>query len=87
VIILNSLRAPGLSFEDPQGFQGMFDFHLECTDEAGTFFPPGTPVPAISSPTLSIFRALQEQLGMKLESGKDPVEILVIDHIERPSEN
>jgi len=34
-----------------------------------------------------VFAAVQEQLGLKLESQKGPVEILVIDHAERPSEN
>jgi len=35
----------------------------------------------------SIFTALQEQLGLKLESGRAPLQTLVIDHIERPSDN
>lgn len=42
--------------------------------------------PADSSGS-SIFRAIQEQLGLKLESQKGPVETLVIDHVEKPSEN
>jgi uncharacterized protein (TIGR03435 family) len=35
----------------------------------------------------SIFSALQEQLGLKLDSKKAAVEFLIIDHIEKPSEN
>ena len=47
--------------------------------------PPGVDLPA-ADPTLpSLFTALQEQLGLKLESTKGPVDVLVIDHVEKPT--
>jgi len=48
---------------------------------------PGIPLPPIDPSGPSIFRALQDQLGLRLESAKGPVDVLVIDHVERPSEN
>jgi uncharacterized protein (TIGR03435 family) len=45
----------------------------------------GEPAPASSDP--SLFTALQDQLGLKLVSQKEPVEVIVIDHIEQPSPN
>jgi uncharacterized protein (TIGR03435 family) len=68
---------------------GCFDFELVFTRE----LPAGTPegqlfnsVP-IDSSGPSIFQALQNQLGLKLEARRAPVEIMVIDHAERPTEN
>lgn len=74
---------------------GMFNFRLEFAPDPlmpGQQFPPGlrgdtpnSPPPADSGPNL--FTALQEQLGLKLESATGPVEMLVIDHAARPTAN
>ena len=71
---------------------GEFDFKLEWTSDAMRATPPsGGDKPAAAAPEgatgPSIFAALQEELGLKLESRKIPAEVLVIDHAEKPSEN
>ncbi|KAA6464621.1 TIGR03435 family protein [Acidobacteria bacterium AB60] len=70
---------------DRTGLAGRFDLHLKWAADA----PVSAPASAIqedpSGP--SIFTALKEQLGLRLESAKGPVEVLVIDHAEKPSEN
>jgi uncharacterized protein (TIGR03435 family) len=70
------------------GLQGGFDLELEFTPDQAVYRdgapPPGTPLDP-SAP--SFFTALVEQLGLKLEAIRAPVEVLVIDRIERPSEN
>jgi uncharacterized protein (TIGR03435 family) len=76
---------------DKTGVAGIFDFHLEFTPDGATpfFQGRGGPVPPTSADDPagpSIFTALQE-LGLKLESAKGPVEFLVIDHVEKPSAN
>jgi uncharacterized protein (TIGR03435 family) len=79
------------------GITGRFDFYLEFSpDEAtaglnslrGPDGPVVTPGSASDPPGgPSIFTAIQEQLGLKLESAKGPREFLVIDRVERPTEN
>jgi uncharacterized protein (TIGR03435 family) len=49
--------------------------------------PPGATAPAIDPSSPSLFTALQEQLGLKLEASRGRVEVLVIDGVERPTEN
>ena len=61
------------------GLTGNYDFTLKWTPE-DSHSRTDTSGP-------SIFTAIQEQLGLKLEAGKGPIQVLVIDHIERPSEN
>ena len=81
---------------DQTGLKGIYDYTLQWTPdqgpapmfkgtEGGQPGPDGAPPPESSGP--SIFTAIQEQLGLKLESQKGPVEIIVIDHVEKPSEN
>jgi uncharacterized protein (TIGR03435 family) len=75
---------------DKTGLTGKYDMLLQWTpDESQAIRPgPDAPVgPASDAAAPSIFTALQEQLGLKLESQKGPVEIFVIDRVERPSEN
>ena len=66
---------------DKTGLTGKYDMHLDM----GQSGPPAADGSA--DPGASVFSAVQEQLGLKLESQKDQVENLVIDHIERPSPN
>jgi len=75
---------------DKTGIAGTFDFSLKWTPDESQFSALGlrAPAPADNSdaPT-PLFEAIQEQLGLKLEPEKIPAEVLVIDHIERPSGN
>jgi uncharacterized protein (TIGR03435 family) len=82
-------RMLGRTIIDKTGLKGNYDFKVEWTpDESQTaMLPPDAPKPPPDGQGPSIFTALQEQLGLKLESQKGPVQILVIDRAERPSEN
>jgi bla regulator protein BlaR1 len=64
---------------DQTGLNGEYDFDLRWAPDVadGDSVPDGP----------SVFTAVQEQLGLKLESSKAPVDAIIIDHIERPTEN
>jgi uncharacterized protein (TIGR03435 family) len=64
---------------DKTGLSGNYDFELKWT-------PDDSPT-AQTDDAPSIFTAVQEQLGLKLQPAKAPVEVLVVDHIELPSDN
>ncbi len=73
---------------DRTGLTGNFDIDLKWTPDALPQGPPppgAPPLPSIDSNGPSLFTAVQEQLGLKLESERAPVEVLVIDHVERPT--
>ena len=95
-IMSNRLQGPGVDAKglasilsmvlkrpvhDDTGIHGKFDVRLD-------FAPLNAPADAADSSLPSIFTAVQEQLGLKLEPAKVPVKLLVIDHVERvPTEN
>jgi uncharacterized protein (TIGR03435 family) len=72
---------------DKTGLTAHYDVNLEFTREAppGARLPNGEAPPVGEGPT--IFTALREQLGLKLVPAKGPVDFLVIEHAEKPSEN
>jgi uncharacterized protein (TIGR03435 family) len=72
---------------DKTGIEGRYDLALTWSPEDRSAAMVNASADNAAPPGPSIFTALQEQLGLKLESTKGPVERLVIDHIEQPSEN
>ena len=70
---------------DQTGLSGTYDFDLEWTPDENQF---GGTLPRSVEPTKpSLFVAMQEELGLRLEATRGPVQALVIDRVERPSEN
>ena len=68
---------------DKTGLTGSYDFSLDWTDEA----PAGAETAPEASNGASIFTAVEEQLGLKLQPAKGPVPVMVVDQLERPTEN
>jgi uncharacterized protein (TIGR03435 family) len=79
----NLSRELGRTVIDKTGLSGLYTFTLTYTSDPDANSPSSAD--DTSGPTL--FTALEEQLGLKLESAKGPVPVLVIDSISRPSEN
>jgi uncharacterized protein (TIGR03435 family) len=91
----------GRKVVDKTGLDGLYDLEITFSPEGlespfgrGFPLPPGPagpaggapPQPTASDPVPSLFTAIQE-LGLKLESAKGPVEVLVIESVEKPTEN
>ncbi len=75
---------------DQTGITGRYDFTLNWTPDDSQFGGMGAKIPpptdsATAPPAL--YTAIQEQIGLKLDATKAPAEVLVIDHVEKPSEN
>ena len=76
----------GRTVIDNTGLSGLFDVELNWTPDRTP--PQGAPELALGDPNgPSIFTALQEQLGLKLETSSQPGDIFTIEKIEKPSEN
>jgi uncharacterized protein (TIGR03435 family) len=88
-ILVNFLSQQlGRSVIDKTGLDGKYDFTLKwMPDPLAPGSPPGSDAVPLDPSAPSLTEAIQEQLGLKLQPTKGPVEILVIDHVEKPSEN
>jgi uncharacterized protein (TIGR03435 family) len=75
-MLISLVEAPVI---DRTGLEGKYNFSLE--------FAPMLAIPKEGETTATVFEAIQEKLGLKLEATKGPVQVLVIDRAETPSEN
>ena len=84
--LTRQLRRPVI---DRTGLDGKYDFQIDFTPEGGCGGPAGEPADAApdAAERPSIFTAIQETLGLKLEASKGPVEVIVIDHASKPDAN
>ncbi len=86
-VLQNSTDRPVV---DQSGLTGRYDFTLNFTpDAAMAALLGGPPTPAGDNPDAApdLFAAFQQQLGLKLEPTRAPVNVMVIDKVEKPSEN
>jgi len=71
---------------DRTGLAGAWDFEINFAPESAPIAaPPGVELPPGDPTAPSLFTAIQEQLGLRLQSTKGPVEVLVVDRIEHPT--
>ena len=64
---------------DASGVEGLYDVQLDFG------LAQSQPAGADDAPGVSLFTAIQEQLGLKLDAQRKPIEVLVVDHAERPT--
>jgi len=74
---------------DQTGIKGRWDFTLNWTPDEFQFAGMGAkpPAPPADAPNPDLFTAIQQQVGLKLDSTKATTEVFVVDHVEKPSEN
>jgi uncharacterized protein (TIGR03435 family) len=74
---------------DQTGLHDRYDFDLKWTPDESQSYCPGDPMHSRDDPNAppGLYTAIQEQIGLKLVTTKAPVQVMVIDHLETPSEN
>jgi len=77
----------GRTVVDKTGLKGLFDVKMTWSPDPALQAPPGADAPPVNPSGPSIFTAIQEQLGLKLDSAKGPVDVIVIDGVQKPAEN
>ena len=82
-LVMNLTQAAGRTVLDKTGLTGKYDYTLKWTPDAVA--DAGADSGKAAAPPL--FTALQEQLGLRLDSTRGPVKGLVIEHVEMPSAN
>jgi len=92
LISMLSEQFPGRTFVDKTGLAGKYYINLKWAPVGSSLLPSAStdhPSNSVASPDSgpSLFSALQEQLGLKLETQKVPLDVIVIDHIEKPTED
>ena len=86
--LTNTGSSLGRLIVDRTGLEGDYDLDLHFTPDRIPNFGPGGPpqgLPPIDSEGASIYAAMREQLGLKLDAQRAPVEVLVIDRVEKPT--
>jgi len=83
---LGRMGRGGRPVVDRTGITDRIDYRLEWTPEPNSPSQPGVEVQPDPDP-VTFMEAVREQLGLKLQPTKAPLRILVVDHVERPSEN
>jgi uncharacterized protein (TIGR03435 family) len=86
MLVVTLSNATHLKVIDKIGLTDRFDYTLNW-DPALTSLNANADIPAPDISEPSIFAALQEQLGLRLEPGKAPADVIVIDHVDHPSAN
>jgi bla regulator protein BlaR1 len=81
------LRPEGKAVIDRTGLSGVFDIHLEFEPVATNSTDGNSGIASDPAPHASEIETIRRQLGLRLDPGKGTREILVIDHVERPSAN